>query len=150
MGAAVYGTIIVVAVIGAWHADPSALAHEALLSVLATVLVFWVAHAYAHFLAEGLPRGQLATHLVRDALAHDWPIVQSCTAPGITLGLGALGGLPDVHAMRLAMGIGVLTLWIYSLWAAKQGGRSWGQALLLATAMASLGAVIVVLEIRLG
>ncbi len=150
MGAAVYGTIIVVAVIGAWHADQSALAHEALISVLATVLVFWIAHAYSHFLAVGLPHGHFAIHQVRDALVHDWPIVQSCTVPLTALGLGALGWISDVHAMRLAMGVGIFALWTYSLWAAKQGGRSWVQAIPLATGMAALGAGIVLLEIRLG
>ena len=40
VGAAVYGSIIGIAVTGAWHADPTATAQEALLSSMATALVF--------------------------------------------------------------------------------------------------------------
>ena len=84
------------------------------------------------------------------ALVHDWPIVHSSLVPCAVLFWPGMGLIEDHVAMRWAMGLGVSNLWIFGLWAAWSGGRSWLQAIPIATGIALLGLGIVVLEIRLG
>ena len=150
VGGAVYGSIIVIAVIGAWHADTEATAMEALTSTLATVVVFWFAHVYAHWVAEGIASNGDTRQQIYKALAHDWPIVQSCALPALVLLTAPCGWLTDHAAMRFAMGGGVGNLFLYGLWAARTSGRPWWRALPIASFIALMGLGIVVLEIKLG
>lgn len=145
VASSVYGTVITIAVIGAWYADPTSGALETLLSVLATLIVFWIAHAYSHVVGSGW----IHTH-VFSAAKHDWPIVQSGFFPVLILGAGALGFLDERRALLQAIVSSVVLLALLSMTMARAAGLSWRQALGVTCVMTALGGFIAVLEIALG
>lgn len=149
VASAVYGTVITLAVIGAWYADKTSGALETLLSVVATLVVFWVAHAYAHVVGQGLPVGDSRWH-IKHAFQHDWPIVQSGFLPILVLGFGELGVMGERVAMLIALGAGILLLSLFCLTMARAAGRNWQQALGITGILVALGILVVVLEINLG
>ncbi|MGB4874333.1 MAG: hypothetical protein WBQ93_02580 [Candidatus Competibacter sp.] len=150
IGSAVYGTIVAIAVIGAWYADPTSGALETLTSVAATLIVFWIAHAYAHVVGQGLPVDKAASSQIFSALRHDWPIIQAGVLPLIVLGTGALHIIEERLAILGAIASGVVMLMVFSVVMARAAGRNWLQSFLLATIFVGLGIVVAVLEIKLG
>lgn len=150
VGGGVYGTVLVLAVIGAWYADPTSEALETLISVLLTVAVFWIAHAYSHVVAHGVARGRASPAEIRASLADDWPIVQVAAAPGLALALGALGLIGQRAALVTAIVVAVAQLLVFGLLMARTGGRSWPRALAVAAVLGALGLLVAGLEISLG
>ena len=107
----VYGTIIVLSIItagapafehGRWH----------LMAVLGvTVLVFWVAHVYAHIIGESVREGHRLDHKHVAEIAHrELAIPLAAVLPMAAVALGALGVLGASTALWIAVGIGVTTL----------------------------------------
>lgn len=150
VASAVYGSVIAIAVIGAWYADPTSGALETLASMLATLVVFWIAHTYAHVVGQGLPVQARATAQVGAALRHDWPIVQAGLLPTLALALGAIEAIDERLSMRLAIAAGVVALACISTIMARAAGRTWFAALRLAATLVVLGASVAILEIMLG
>jgi hypothetical protein len=146
----VYGTIVMMAVVAAGSrigkTDPWRLAVFA----VATVLVVWIAHVYAHALSDSIAAGRrLEWAELRSLAWREASLLAAAAAPVGALVLGALGAMAEERSIRLALGIGVATL-------AAQGvrytrverlGRT---ATLLAVAVnVALGLVIVALEVVL-
>lgn len=150
VASAVYGTIITIAVLGAWYADPTSGALETLISVLATLVVFWVAHAYSHIVGHELSKEGVNRTNVFSAFRHDWPIVQSGFLPLLVLLAGSLEFIDERHSLLLAIiACGVL-LAFFCLAMARVAKRSWVQSLVLTAVMVTLGAFVAVLEMSLG
>ncbi len=141
----IYGTIITIAVIGAWYADPTSGAFETLLSVLATLIVFWIAHVYSHVATSGLTRTDIL-----HAFQQDWPIVQTGLLPLIVLGFGSLDLFAERSSLLLAIAVGGVLLAFFCFTTARGNGRSRVQSLGLAIIMLIFGMFIAVLEIKLG
>jgi hypothetical protein len=145
--AAIYGTIVVLAVIVGVSVDPDAGAGYVLGGVLVTAGVFWAAHVYADVVADRLAgtAGKLRDRL-RVAMIHDWPLVQAAFPPALPLVLGTVGLLGRDAAISLAIvvGVGELFAWGVAI------GRVLGQGRLLALASgllnASFGIVMVLLK----
>lgn len=111
LGGFVYGTIVVLAVIVAGaKAYPAEPGHVAALVVITTA-VFWLAHVYAHALAESvshddhLPLAELG-HIARREAA----IIEAGVPPVAALLLGSLGILSARAAVWLAVGAGLVVL----------------------------------------
>lgn len=149
LGGAVYGTVLVIAVLGAWYADDTAEVGDALLSLLSTVAVFWLAHAYAHVFAAGLQPGETTTGRIRPAIVHDWPIAQAAILPSLVMLAGVLGLVDGRQAMLAGLGAAVLSLFLFGLAMARAGGRTWPQAALTSAVLGCLGLGIAVLEVML-
>ena len=147
---AVYGTIIAMAVMGAWLADPTSGAWETLASVAATLVVFWIAHVYAHMVGQGLGGPQGVAHELKHALQHDWPIVQAGLLPALVLAVGGLEWVDERLAMKAAIATSGAVLLAISLAMSRAAGRSWGASLLLAVLLVGLGVLVAVLEVMLG
>jgi hypothetical protein len=113
---AVYGTIVVLASLTA-----GASAYENDLwrlegVVVASVLVLWLAHMYAHGLAESLQRGRRLTGAERRAVARrEISIALAAVLPLAAVTLGALGILGGSAALWLALAIGIATLAVQGL-----------------------------------
>lgn len=150
IASAVYGIVISLAVIGAWYADPTSGALETLTSVLATLVVFWIAHTYAHVVGQGLAIGKASFPQIGEALRHDWPIVQSGFLPIAVLALGSLELIEERLSMLLAIVAGGLVLTVLSIAMARAAGRTWLQSLWLSSILVVLGIFVAVLEIKLG
>lgn len=138
------------AVMGAWLADPSSGAWETLASVAATLVVFWVAHVYAHMMGQGLGGPQGAAQELKHALLHDWPIVQAGLLPALVLAVGGLAWVDERLAMKAAIATSGAVLLAISVAMSRAAGRSWGQSVLLALLLGCLGVLVAVLEVMLG
>jgi hypothetical protein len=113
---AVYGTIVVLASLAA-----GASAYENDLwrlegAVVASVLVLWLAHMYAHGLGESLQLGRRLTGGERRAVAQrEVSIALAAVLPLAAVTLGALGIVRSSTALWIALGIGVATLAVQGL-----------------------------------
>ena len=143
---AIYGTIAAMAVIAGTAADPG---HGTALGLtIATLLVFWVAHVYAHALAHHL-RGAsgLDWSVVRAAMVEEWSLLQGPVPLLVLLGLGELGVLEERLAVRLALWLGVVELVTWAVLYARRQRWSWLTALTAGAVNGLFGLVIVVLEV---
>ena len=107
----VYGTIVVMATVTAGSSGDETDAWRLAVTVTVTVLVLWIAHVYAHGLAESLERKR---RLDREELVsvarRELAIPAAALAPVAALVLAAVGVLGEQTAVWLALGIGVVTL----------------------------------------
>jgi uncharacterized membrane protein YvlD (DUF360 family) len=105
----VYGTIVVMGVIAA-PSDDSDTARIAAL-VVATSVVFWLAHVYAHSLELSIVRRErLTAQWIKDVAVHQAPILSAAVLPTGALLLGAFDLVGDRRAVLLAMAAGTAAL----------------------------------------
>jgi hypothetical protein len=107
----IYGTVVVLgAVVAGAKAYPHEAGHIALL-VLATSVVLWLAHVYAHALGHSVSRNE---HLTLAELGHiarrEGSIVEAALPPVAALFLGSLGLLSTQVAVWIAFGLGLVVL----------------------------------------
>ena len=131
--AGIYGSIITAAIIAAVGGQlrTAALA----VSVLVTLVVYWVAEEYAELLGEQATGGHLPTWAyVRAALAHTWPMVSASYLPLLALVLARVAGAS-------------ILLLTFHGWSAGRASRLHGWQLAAVTSIAAaLGLVMVVLK----
>jgi hypothetical protein len=133
--AAVYGQILTIAVVAALSEDPKASAGEILLSVVLTMLVFWLAHGYAEAVAERLDRPDpLTWREVRAILWQESPVMRAAVPALIALGLGWAGAFSTPIAANLAIAFGVAALFGWGLLISRRSRLS---------PLATAGAVVV-------
>ena len=107
----VYGTIVVLAVLadGASAYEHDLWKLDAL--VLATVLILWIAHAYAHGLGESLRLGRRLTRAeLSTIISHELAIPLAAVLPLAAISIGALRAFDDTRAFWAAFALGVTTL----------------------------------------
>jgi len=143
--AGIYGAIITAAIIAAvgGHLSTRTLA----VSVLVTLLVYWVAEEYAELLGEQVTGGHLPTWAyIRAALAHTWPMVSASYLPLLALVLARLTGVSASAAANYGLAVAILLLTFHG-WSAGRASRLHGWQLAGVTAIAAaLGLVMVVLK----
>lgn len=111
LGGYIYGEIVVLAtIVGGAQAYKHGAGHIAIL-VLVTTAVFWLAHFYAHALAESISKGQhLSWRELREVAGRESSIIEAAVLPVLMLALGSLG-IVSVHvAVWLAFIVGLLIL----------------------------------------
>jgi hypothetical protein len=111
LGGYIYGTIVVLAVIVAGaRAYPHEVAHIAWLA-LATAVVFWLAHVYAHAVAHSVARNEhLSLAELRHIARREAAIIEAAVPPLVPLVLGALGLLSTKSAVWIAFVLGLIVL----------------------------------------
>ncbi len=145
---AIYGTILVTALVAGLSEDPDYDPEDILISVLATAIVFWLAHAYARVLGDRLDGDQRgARALTRSALAAEWSLIQAALLPGAALLLGIAGVWSRNVSVSVAIGLGVASLFAYGFLFARRLRRGLAGALLTATLNALAGVTIVILKV---
>jgi hypothetical protein len=143
----VYGTIVVMATVTAAYGteqDPWRLA----VIVWTTALVFWIAHLYAHGLAESISRRQRLTgpELVQIA-RRELGILLAAALPSSALLLGALGVVREARAVWLALGLGLVTLGAEGIRYARLETLSRAATLVIVAANLGLGLLVVLLKV---
>jgi hypothetical protein len=146
--AAVYGTIVASAVIAAAAVGHLPAGHI-LVSTLATLLVFWLAHVYAGLLDHGLRHAMADPKVLASILVQELSILVAPALSILFLALGALGALDDELAIGLALGNGVAQLVGWGIDVGRQSGQAWPAALLTGLVNGALGVVIILLEVQL-
>lgn len=148
LGGFVYGTIVVLSVIVAGaKAYPDDTTRIAVLIAVTTV-VFWLAHAYAHALAQSVrTREHLTFDEVRRIGRHEAALVQAGVPSIAVLLLGSLDVLDADTAIWLAVGFGLVVLAVQGFVFARveRLGRT-GTVAVVAVNLA-LGLVLVALKL---
>jgi hypothetical protein len=104
----IYGTIVVMATVTAGSLGEGTDAGRLAAVVGGTVLVLWIAHLYAHALAESLERRRRLDRAELGAVARrELAIPAAAVVPVAVLVLAALGFLREQTAVWLALGAGV-------------------------------------------
>jgi len=147
---AVYGTIVVLATLAA-----GATAYQSDLwrlgaIVSASVLILWIAHAYAHALGESLSLGRRLTRAELMTITSREVAIPLASIPPLTaIALGALGVVRNSTAVWLALAFGVATLAIQGVRYARLERLSRLGTLVAVALNLSLGLVIVALKVLL-
>jgi hypothetical protein len=150
--AAVYGTILVsgLVAVSSAHGETSAVV---LITVAATVLVFWGAHVYAGTLArlgarpEGSERDSLKIRRAfRESIQHSLGMLSSAAIPTLILLAGTTRLIPDDLANDVALWSGVVILAFLGYVAFLRRGSPQLVRIAGALATASFGAVFVILK----
>jgi hypothetical protein len=145
---AIYGTILVTALVAGLSEDPDYSDEDILISVVATAIVFWLAHVYAHVLGDRLEGG---THrlreLVRTAAGAESPLVYAAVLPCAALVLGLAGAWSRNTSVTIAVWLGVASLAAYGFRFGRRLGHGIPTSTLSAVANAFAGVVIVILKI---
>ena len=112
-----------------------------------TVLVFWLAHVYAHSIGTRLRTGarQSWAHL-RAEMANEWPLVQAA-GPALAVLLLAAAGLFDTEtAVVIGLTTGMIGLFAWGVVLGRRQGLGLGRAIVVGAIDCSFGLVIVALE----
>lgn len=145
---AVYGTIVVLGVLAAGSDSASIDAWELDVLMVATVLVLWVAHVYAHALAASLASGlRLDAAAITSLARREIPIVLAAVGPALVLLLGVFGLVTDEAAAWLAVGVGSLTLAIMGFRYARIASLGLLGTILVVAANLSLALLIAALKV---
>lgn len=145
---AVYGTIVVLAAV---TAGGKAFQHELwrlVAIVVTTVVVLWLAHVYAHGLAESIQmRRRLDAAELGGIARRELAIPLAAVAPTAVLVLGAVDLIEGRTAVWLAIAAGVLTLALQGLRYARVERLGAAGTLLSVSANLVLGLVIVAMKV---
>lgn len=146
---AIYGTILVMAVIAALSHDDTVTSAELIAGVLATTFVFWIAHVYAEVLGSRVEQesGRPTLAGVAVAARGEWPLVEAALLPVLALLLGVVGLVETDTAVFIAIGAGVVELFGYGIAAGRALRLSRGGVIVVAMVNGALGLVIVLLKV---
>ena len=134
--AGIYGAIITAAILAAvgGHLPTAPL----VVSVLVTLMVYWLAEEYAELLGEQIAGGRLPSRgYVRAALQATWPMVSASYLPLLALLLARVAGASANQAANVGLVAAVLLLTWHGWWAGR-AAQLHGRQLLLATSVAAL------------
>jgi hypothetical protein len=147
IASSVYGTVLVMATLVA----ASGQAHRPwrLAAIVGSgVLVVWIAHLYAHGLAESIELGRRVTRADLERIAHrELGILLAAAVPVAVLGLGAVGLLRKDTAVWLALSIGLVTLALQGVRYARVEGLSRPGTVAAISANLALGLLVVGLKV---
>lgn len=142
--AGIYGAIVTAAILAAAqdHLPTRALA----VSVLITLLVYWIAEEYAELLGEQVTGRLPRWAYVKAALASSWPMVSASYLPLLALVLARLAGASAPVAANVGLAAAIVLLTFHG-WSAGRAAQLRGWQLAVTTSIAAaLGLVMVALK----
>jgi hypothetical protein len=146
LAGAIYGTIVVAGVLASSEYDDHPEALDTGSYALATVIVFWLAHAWAQTLGRRIVGRGSTTQALRHSLARDWPLVQSALPPLAAMALAMLFGAADETAIDIAFWVCVASLGAWGAVVAHREQASAARTLTTAMGCALLGLLLVGLK----
>lgn len=150
MARAIYGTILVTALIAGLSEDPGYGNTDILISVVTTMLVFWAAHVYAEVLgSQARSDDPWGLRTIRDAMLEERPLLEAGALPCFALVLGAVNAYQRDTSVRIAIGLGVVLLFVFGFVFARRLRHSLAGAILAGGFNGLVGVVIVVLKLIL-
>ena len=143
--AGIYGAIITAAILdtAGGHTSTAVL----VVSVVVTLLVYWLAEEYAEVLGEQVEGGRLPSRAsIGRALAATWPMVTASYLPLLAVVLAHLAGASDLTAANVGLAAAVVLLTVHG-WLAGRAAQLRGWQLCFATSIAAaLGLVMIALK----
>jgi hypothetical protein len=146
LAGAIYGTIVVAGVLAASGYDDVPDALETGAYALATVVVFWLAHAWAQMMGRRIVGVGPSGRALRHSLARDWPLVQSALPPLAAMALSKLFGASDATAINIAFWVCVASLGVWGAVVARREGASSAGTVMSTAGCALLGLTLVALK----
>jgi hypothetical protein len=144
---AIYGLILATSVIAVSAEYAPANAGLVGVTVLVTGVVFWLAHVYARVLAGSITHHRTPRRSeVREALRHDWPLVEVTVPLVLILALGALDVVPDTAAVLAATLAVLVELGAAGAYAARASGAGLRGTAASALVAVALGSAVVLLK----
>jgi hypothetical protein len=144
---AIYGLILATSVMAVSAEYASSNAGLVAVTVLVTGVVFWLAHVYARVLAGSITKHRAPNRSdVRDAVRHDWPLVEVTVPLVLILALGALGVLADRTAILAATLAVLAELAAAGAYSARASGAGLAGTVVSALIAVSLGGAVVLLK----
>lgn len=146
---AIYGSLLAASVVaGTSPGQKPTPPVELIVLLLATGIVFWLAHVYAQ-LGVRLAGAVLSRKEIRVAAAREWPIVQAAVPPALAAGIGAAIGLSDAGAAWLALLVAVAGQLGWAVYAAARAGATRRAMIASGAVNLVLGLLIVLLKAAL-
>jgi hypothetical protein len=146
LSGAIYGTILVAAILVASTQDDEPAAIDTSAYVVGTAVVFWLAHAWAHKLARQAVGAQGAEREFAHALREDWPLGLSCVPPVVAIAVASLLGASDLTAINAAIWLCVALLAGWGAVIAHGEGASWARVVGTGLGSGALGLLMVLLN----
>jgi hypothetical protein len=145
---AIYGTIVVLAVIAGVSEDTEAGAASVLGAVLVTALALWIAHVYAESLASRLADAKATwREIVRRAIVQEWPLAEAALVPAAPLLLGAVGVLSRESAIDVAIALALADLFTWGAAVGRASNQAPRRAALSGLLNVALGGIVVGLKL---
>ena len=145
--AAIYGSIVTTSLVAAlWeqHASSGTMT----LTLLSTMLVFWVAHVWSAVAGERIHAGEgFPAAGVVELAREEWPMVEAVFAPVAALALAWAGVLDRDDGAKLALAIGVVQLFAWGMMVGRRAYSGRLAAVLAGAANGVLGVALVALEV---
>lgn len=143
--AGIYGAIITAAIldVAGGHVSTTAL----VISVVGTLLVYWIAEEYAEILGEQAAGGQLPSRTsIKHALSSTWPMVTASFMPLLAVVLANVAGASALTAANVGLVTAIVLITTHG-WQAARAAQLHGWKLLWATSIAAgLGLVMILLK----
>ena len=143
--AGIYGAIITAAILDtAGGRVPTA---ALVVSVVVTLLVYWIAEEYAEVLGEHTAGGRLPTRpYIQGSLRSSWPMVSASYLPLLAVVLAKVAGASELAAANVGLVVAIVLLTIHG-WLAGRAAQLQGWKLAMVTSIAtSLGLVMILLK----
>lgn len=143
--AGIYGAIITAAILdtAGGHVSTAAL----VVSVVVTLLVYWIAEEYAEVLGEHTTGGRLPSRAyIQGSLVSSWPMVSASYVPLLAVVLAKVAGASDLTAANVGLVVAILLLTVHG-WLAGRAAHLRGRKLVFVTSIAAaLGLVMILLK----
>jgi hypothetical protein len=145
--AAVYGSIVAAAAIGAFR-EERARPEDVALALLGTMVVFWIVHVWAEMQGERIHHSaSFSIHQLLVIARAEWPLVEAGFGPTLFLFLGWAGVINETLAQDLALVACIVQLFAWGFFLGHRASRHWWSAVLSGTTNGLLGLLLVGLEI---
>lgn len=145
---AIYGTIVYLTILVLLEEDRTA-PQDAAAILIATAIVFWLAHIYAHLVPRIAQEGRLLTGRFRETALDQIGVLVAVTIPLTPLVLATLGVVGDQAGFRAGIAVGVLSLAAFAVREARVAGVGWGRSIAIAGIVLIAGVGLLWLEISL-
>jgi hypothetical protein len=145
---AIYGTIVYLTILVLLEEDRTD-PEDAAAILIATALVFWLAHVYAHLVPRIAQEGRLLTGRFRETALDQVGVLVAVTVPLTPLVLAILDVVGDQAAFRAGIAAGVLSLAAFAIREARAAGVGWGRSIEIAAILLIAGVGLLWLEVSL-
>jgi hypothetical protein len=153
-GATIYGTLVAAALLATEASNDDSTVAELVGTILGTLVVYWLAHAYADLLArqalaEGDEPARPSWRAVLESLTQELGVIVGGVGLVIVLVVVDLAGTSPAVAVDAAQLCSIAQLVAWGVFAARRAHLRRGWLLLYALASAALGVLIGLLKIAL-
>lgn len=142
---AIYGSLLVTGIVAVqWRHDPDTDAIA--LTVVVSVLVFWLAHVWSEIVNRRV-HGRIETEEIREIAFDEASMLSSLVVPAIVLAVAPRVGVPTETAIAAALALCIAQLFLWGLVVGRAAHRGWLLPLAVAIVDSLFGLLLVGLKV---